>query len=263
MCAAPARGERRPGCWESRRIFRWIASTCCAAASARGEIVAIWFPQRLSEALLPATGSCARQAAHWCSRSRRRRAPALAWLLPDLAAETIAASAEPTESPSTALVPDAAPNRGAARQPDFAGSHAVFRGRTFAGNGRTCGTCHPRSNNFTIDTAFIATLPANDPLFVAEFNPALAQLERPQLMRAFGLILENLDGLDDPDQQVRHAQCPAHARVANLAAAGHLAAESAGADDRLVRRWRAGRGLVARFRRRRGYPTFHEEPGSQ
>ncbi len=49
-----------------------------------------------------------------------------------------------------------------------------------------------------IDTDFIATLPANDPLFVAEFNPALAQLERPKLMRSFGLILENLDGLDNP-----------------------------------------------------------------
>ena len=95
--------------------------------------------------------------------------------------------------------------------------------------------------------AFIATLPANDPLFVAEFNPALAQLERPQLMRAFGLILENLDGLDDPDQQVRHAQCPAHARVAGLAAAGHLAAGRAGADDRLVRRRRAGRGSLRDF----------------
>jgi hypothetical protein len=33
---------------------------------------------------------------------------------------------------------------------------------------------------------------------VAEFNPALAELERPQLMRQFGLILENLDGLSDP-----------------------------------------------------------------
>ncbi len=33
---------------------------------------------------------------------------------------------------------------------------------------------------------------------MAEFNPALAQLEKPQLMRRFGLILENLDGLDDP-----------------------------------------------------------------
>ena len=33
---------------------------------------------------------------------------------------------------------------------------------------------------------------------MAEFNPALAQLERPQLMRAFGLILENLDGFSNP-----------------------------------------------------------------
>lgn len=74
----------------------------------------------------------------------------------------------------------------------------LFFEETFRGNGRTCGTCHPASNNFTIDPDFIASLRANDPLFVAEFNPALAQLERPQLMRSFGLILENLDGFDDP-----------------------------------------------------------------
>ena len=74
----------------------------------------------------------------------------------------------------------------------------LFFEETFRGNGRTCGTCHPASNNFTIDPEFIASLPANDPLFVAEFNPALAQLERPQLMRSFGLILENLDGFSDP-----------------------------------------------------------------
>lgn len=74
----------------------------------------------------------------------------------------------------------------------------LFFDERFAGNGRTCGTCHPKERNFTIDPAFIATLPANDPLFVAEFNPALAQLERPQLMRQFGLILENVDGLEDP-----------------------------------------------------------------
>ena len=59
----------------------------------------------------------------------------------------------------------------------------LFFEETFSGNGRTCGTCHPANNNFTIDPAFIATRPANDPLFVAEFNPALAQLERPALMR--------------------------------------------------------------------------------
>jgi hypothetical protein len=38
-------------------------------------------------------------------------------------------------------------------------------------------------------------LPQNDPIFVAETQPALAQnFENPTLMRKFGLILENLDG---------------------------------------------------------------------
>jgi hypothetical protein len=78
----------------------------------------------------------------------------------------------------------------------------LFFEETFRGNGRTCGTCHPASNNFMIDADFIATRPANDPLFVAEFNPALAQLERPQLMRSFGLILENLDGFGAPGKFV-------------------------------------------------------------
>jgi hypothetical protein len=74
---------------------------------------------------------------------------------------------------------------------------------TFNGNGRTCATCHPPTNNFTIDPAFIATLPPTDPLFVAEFNPALADLENPDLMRNFGLILENLDGLPPQDPVFR------------------------------------------------------------
>ena len=74
----------------------------------------------------------------------------------------------------------------------------IFFRETFAGNGRTCGTCHPEENNFTIDPAFIATLPHDDPLFVAEFNPALKEnFENPRLMREFGLIMENLDGFDD------------------------------------------------------------------
>lgn len=74
----------------------------------------------------------------------------------------------------------------------------IFFNEMFAGNGRTCGTCHPATNNFTIDPAFIARLPPDDPLFVAEFNPALARnFENPRLMREFGLILENLDGFDD------------------------------------------------------------------
>jgi hypothetical protein len=73
-----------------------------------------------------------------------------------------------------------------------------FFNETFSGNGRTCGTCHREDNNFTIDPDFIATLPLNDPLFVAEFNPVLSNLENPALMRQFGLILENVDGFDNP-----------------------------------------------------------------
>ncbi len=74
----------------------------------------------------------------------------------------------------------------------------IFFNETFDGNGRTCGTCHPAENNFTIDPAFIATLPDDDPLFMAETNAALARnFENPVLMRALGLILENQDGFDD------------------------------------------------------------------
>jgi mono/diheme cytochrome c family protein len=74
----------------------------------------------------------------------------------------------------------------------------LFFTETFAGNGRTCGTCHRERANFAINPAFIATLPKDDPLFVAEFVPALRQnFENPRLMREFGLILENLDGFDD------------------------------------------------------------------
>ncbi|MGH7480074.1 MAG: hypothetical protein ACREJ8_10890 [Candidatus Methylomirabilales bacterium] len=74
----------------------------------------------------------------------------------------------------------------------------IFFNEKFNGNGRTCGTCHPLLNNFTLDPAFIATLPATDALFVAEFNPDLKKnFENPTLMRQFGLILENLDGFDD------------------------------------------------------------------
>lgn len=80
------------------------------------------------------------------------------------------------------------------------GGDLFFR-ETFDGNGRTCGTCHPVDNNQTIEPAFIATLPPDDPLFVAEFPKSqggVPGLERPALMRQFGLILENADGFEDP-----------------------------------------------------------------
>ena len=88
----------------------------------------------------------------------------------------------------------------------------INQGRTlffleqFNGNGRTCGTCHREDENLAISPEFIATLPANDALFVAEFNPSLSAsacpggtpcFENPVLMRKFGLILENLDGFGD------------------------------------------------------------------
>ncbi len=73
----------------------------------------------------------------------------------------------------------------------------IFFEETFLGNGRTCGSCHPAANNFTIEPAFIATLPPDDPLFVFENDPNLAQLETPSL-RSGGGILENVDGFEDP-----------------------------------------------------------------
>ena len=74
----------------------------------------------------------------------------------------------------------------------------IFLNETFAGNGRTCGTCHRPTDNFGLTPSFIATLGDDDPLFVAETNPDLANnFENPVLMREFGLILENQDGFGD------------------------------------------------------------------
>lgn len=74
----------------------------------------------------------------------------------------------------------------------------LFFSETFDGNGRTCATCHRREDNFALSPAFIATLPDDDPLFVAERDRALAQdFEKPERMRSFGLILENQDGFND------------------------------------------------------------------
>lgn len=78
--------------------------------------------------------------------------------------------------------------------PLVAQGRRLFHQETFAGNGRTCGTCHREDNNFTLDPNYIMTLPKTDPLFVAESNPNLAGLENPTLMRKYGLILTNVDG---------------------------------------------------------------------
>ncbi|HSG81728.1 MAG TPA: hypothetical protein VLC48_05725, partial [Gemmatimonadota bacterium] len=79
---------------------------------------------------------------------------------------------------------------------------ALFFTETFSGNGRTCGTCHREEDNFGLSPSFIATLPASDPLFVAEVNPDLAEnFENPVLMRLLALIVENQDGFDDLENE--------------------------------------------------------------
>jgi cysteine-rich repeat protein len=78
------------------------------------------------------------------------------------------------------------------------GRHLFFE-ETFDGNGRTCGTCHPAADVFTIGPPAIAALPSSDPLFVAENVPGLEELERPPLLRGpRALILENVDGFSQP-----------------------------------------------------------------
>lgn len=105
----------------------------------------------------------------------------------------------------------------------------IFHNETFAGNGRTCGTCHRADNNFTLDPNYILTLPSTDPLFVAETNPALADLEDPTLMRKHGLIKTNVDGPDvDIFRSVPHTLAMATtAKTETLAAGGEFAADEA------------------------------------
>lgn len=102
-------------------------------------------------------------------------------------------AAVPVAQPGEKPIPS---KRGLTQSQLIALGRFLFEKETFRGNGRTCATCHPATNNFTIDPEYIAGLPPNDPLFVAETNPALKDLENPKLMRALGLICENLDGFE-------------------------------------------------------------------
>jgi cytochrome c peroxidase len=102
-----------------------------------------------------------------------------------------------TPDPATTCASDPRVVAGVVTAQTCVGAQLFFRG-TFGGNGRTCATCHRVDNNLTIDPTFIATLPANDPLFVAEFDQDLQDLEKPTQMHRFGVILENVDGFD-PD----------------------------------------------------------------
>jgi mono/diheme cytochrome c family protein len=107
-------------------------------------------------------------------------------------------------SPFEFMLPKVANASEKARKPADQLNELVARGRkifteeTFEGNGRTCATCHRPDNNHTIDPAYIAKLPKDDALFIAEHNPQLADLEKPALLRQFGLFVANVDGFDRP-----------------------------------------------------------------
>ncbi len=105
----------------------------------------------------------------------------------------------------------------------------IFHNETFNGNGRTCGTCHRADNNFTLDPNYIMKLPPTDPLFVAETNPALAELENPTLMRKHGLILTNVDGPGiDVFRSVPHMlSMVTTAKTETIAAGGEFSADEA------------------------------------
>jgi len=110
----------------------------------------------------------------------------------------------PSRGPDPATAPQALATSGLISRQVADGADLFFR-ETFDGNGRTCGTCHRASANLTIDADLIASLPADDPLFVAE-RPASAGgvpgLEAPELLRRFELILENIDGFEDPERKL-------------------------------------------------------------
>ena len=110
----------------------------------------------------------------------------------------------------------------------------IFLTETFQGNGRTCSTCHRPTDNFGLSPAFIATLPADDPLFVAESNANLRRnFENPRLMREFGLILENLNGFADLENDFNMRGIP------HTLALRHLRRERRRTAHGLERRWLA------------------------
>lgn len=114
----------------------------------------------------------------------RRRAPGLASIAAvALALPLVAAAPRPLAAADEALV-----ERG----------RYLFTSETFGGNGRTCSTCHRPDNNYTIDPAYVAKLPAGDPLFLAETDPSLAGLDRPKLLRRLALVTVHVDGFDKP-----------------------------------------------------------------
>lgn len=126
------------------------------------------------------------------------------WPVAGVGAAPGAQTAVAIASPFEFMLPKAANAKDSASKPVDQLTRLIAKGRklfteeTFGGNGRTCASCHRPDNNHTIDPAYIAKLPKDDPLFVAEYNPQLAGLENSPLLRQFALFVANVDGLDKP-----------------------------------------------------------------
>lgn len=77
--------------------------------------------------------------------------------------------------------------------------HNLFMFETFNGNGRTCATCHQPDIGFGLNPTKISFMNPTDPLFVAENDPVLDDLENTCLLHGSrGLNLENIDGFNNP-----------------------------------------------------------------
>lgn len=73
----------------------------------------------------------------------------------------------------------------------------LFIRETFLGNGRTCATCHPQSRRFSLPSAFVASRPTDDPLFVMNSNVntlVLSGLSQPSDLALGGVIRGSLGG---------------------------------------------------------------------
>jgi hypothetical protein len=88
----------------------------------------------------------------------------------------------------------------------------LFFEETFAGNGRTCGTCHLAESNTTIEPNDIKSLPPDAPLFALN----VPGLEHANRIRQ-GLVLENVDGFNrDPNfRSVPHTLSLATSIISN------------------------------------------------
>ena len=115
----------------------------------------------------------------------------------DVAAPEVQAGALTSPSPETVCNGDPRVWDGLVSLDVCVGARLFFD-ETFNGNGRTCGTCHPANNNFTVDKTFIQSRPASDPLFINENTSfPLAGLETTSL-RDMALVKENVDDFNDP-----------------------------------------------------------------